>query len=198
VLLILGGALGSALVAYRSGSRVDVLVARHEINPGQQVSAEDFGTARVASDGGLVVPSAALKSFVGSYATTRIPEGALVTNTMFRAGGVLPDGAQLVGVVVPGTQRIAADIKPGDVVRVFYVVGKTGQAASGVNPGDPIVEAARVVSASKGSGGSDLLSLSVLVPDEVAGRLAQFASASQLAVSKLPDDTRPTVDLKTK
>ena len=36
ILLVLAGALGSALVAYRSGSRVDVLVARHDIGPGEQ------------------------------------------------------------------------------------------------------------------------------------------------------------------
>src|SRR5687768_16946461 len=41
VLLILAGALGSALIAYRSGDRVDVLVASDDILPGQKIDADD-------------------------------------------------------------------------------------------------------------------------------------------------------------
>ncbi|GAA0288642.1 SAF domain-containing protein [Kineococcus aurantiacus] len=78
LVLVVGGALGSALVVHRSGDRVDVLVARHDIAPGELLTADDLGTARVAADGAATVPAGALANFVGTYATTRIPADTLV------------------------------------------------------------------------------------------------------------------------
>ncbi|NAZ84512.1 hypothetical protein GTR02_22165, partial [Kineococcus sp. R8] len=73
LLLIVGGALGSALVVHRSGDRVDVLVASRDILPGQRIEAGDLGVARVAADGAAVVPASARQAFVGTYATSRVP-----------------------------------------------------------------------------------------------------------------------------
>src|SRR5690606_32528143 len=77
ILLIMLGALGSALIAFRSGDRVDVLVAAREIPQGTQVTEEDFTIARVANDGGNVVDAASMQAFLGAYSTARIPEGTL-------------------------------------------------------------------------------------------------------------------------
>jgi hypothetical protein len=191
------GALASALIAYRSGDRVDVLVARSDIQPGQRIDAEDLTVARVANDGGAVVDASAKQSYIGSYATTRIPKDTLINRTMFKVNGIIPSGAQLVGVVLPATQRLSQDVSAGDVVRLYYVVGK-GQAQSNEQPGTAIVEAGRVVGTSTSSANSSESSITVLVKDDVAGLVAQYASAGQLAVAKLPDSTDPQVDLLTK
>jgi hypothetical protein len=198
ILLVLLGALGSALVAYRSGSRVDVLVARHDIGPGQKVTAEDISVARVASDGAAVVESARLPSYVGSYATTRIPERSLINATMFRVSGVIPDGAQLVGMVLPATQRIGQSLAAGDVVRVYYVAGKGNERTGDMQPGQTVVQAARVTGAAAAGGGSGQLTVTALIRDQDAGTVAQLASAGQVAVAKLPDSARPPVDLQTR
>lgn len=59
LLLILVGALGSALVAYRSGARVDVLVARTDIPAGAKFDRRDMRIARVSADSANVVEAAA-------------------------------------------------------------------------------------------------------------------------------------------
>ena len=193
LLLVLGGALGSALVAYRSGSRVDVLVARHDIPVGRQIGAADLRVARVAADSANVVDARYLNRFVGSFATGRIPEGTLVNARMFKVGSVIPSGAQLVGMVLDTTRRTTQRPSEGDVVRIYYVSQAGGQPVGDVAPGDTIVRAARVMQVGRGSG-SDGTSVTVLVKDDVAGLLAEFAASGSLAVSVLPEDTRPAVD----
>ncbi len=196
VLLILVGALASALVAFRSGSRVDVLVARQDIQVGQVVTRADFTTARVAADSGLTIDSDAMANFVGTHAASNIPQGTLVNGSMFLAGEVVPKGAQVVGVVVDVTRRTITRPVTGDVVRLIYVSGAGGQPVGNLSPGDTIVEAARVVDTGSGSG-SGSSGLSVLVSDDLAGQLADLASSGSVAVTVLPADTKPAVDLIT-
>src|SRR3954447_23371930 len=75
LLLVVAGALGRALVVYRSGHRVDVLVAAREIKPGQPLSSQDYAVARVASDSGKLIPATDARGFDGSFATVDIPAG---------------------------------------------------------------------------------------------------------------------------
>jgi hypothetical protein len=196
VLLILVGALASALVAFRSGSRVDVMVARQDIAVGQVVSREDFTSARVAADSGLTIDYDAMKNFIGTHAASDIPQGTLVNGSMFLAGEVVPQGSQVVGVVVDVTRRTTTRPASGDVVRLIYVSGAGGQPVGNLSPGDTIVEAARVVDTGSGNG-SGSSGLSVLVSDDVAGQLADLASSGSVAVTVLPADTKPDVDLVT-
>jgi hypothetical protein len=196
VLLILVGALGSALVAFRSGSRVDVLVARQDIPVGQVVTRADFTTARVAADSGLTIDADAMANFVGTHAASDIPQGTLVNGSMFLAGEVVPKGAQVVGVVVDVTRRTTTRPEAGDVVRLIYVSGAGGQPVGNLSPGDTVVEAARVVDTGAGNG-SGSSGLSVLVDDDTAGQVADLASTGSIAVTVLPADTKPAVDLVT-
>lgn len=195
LLLILVGALGSALVAYRSGARVDVLVARTDIPAGTKFDRGDMRVARVSADSAHVVAAAAATAFAGSYATTRIPAGTLINNQMFRVGDVVPSGAQLVGVVLDLTRRTTQRPAEGDVVRVYYV-SQDGNPVGNLAPGDVVVPAARVMQAGRGTS-SDALSLTLLVPDDTAGPLAELAASQSLAVAVLPADTTPVVDIRT-
>ncbi len=194
LLLVLVGALGSALVSYRSGSRVEVLVARSDIAVGQEITARDLTTARVAADGGDTIDADAIKNFIGTHAASSIPQGTLLNGKMFLAGEIVPDGAQVVGVVVDITRRTTSRLSPGDVVQLVYVSGSSGQTTGPVSPGDSIVKAARVVDVGSG-GGSGQLSVSVLVPDRDAGLVADLASGNSLALTLLPADAKPVVDL---
>lgn len=194
LLLVLVGALGSALVAYRSGSRVEVLVARSDIDPGQEITAADLTTARVAADGGETVDADAIGNFIGTRAVSYVPQGTLVNGDMFSGAPVVPKGAQVVGVVVDITRRTTERLSPNDVVQLVYVSGSGDQQGSAASPGDVIVEAARVAKVGSG-GGSGQLSVSVLVPDQDAGLVADLASGNSLALTLLPSDTKPVVDL---
>jgi hypothetical protein len=196
-LLILVGALGSALVAFRSGERVDVLVARHDLEMGQRITREDLGSARVAADGGATIDAAALENFVGSYAAGPVPAGTLLNRLMFvDVSDVVPSGAQRVGLVVDVGRRTTVQPATGDVVQLIYVSGSGGQPVGNLSPGDVVVEAARVTDVGSG-GGSGSTSLSVLLQDSDAGTVADLASANSLAVTVLPSDTEPVVDLVT-
>lgn len=200
LLLVLVGGFGSALLAYRSGQRVDVLMARTDIAAGQQVTADDFTVARVASDSTTLVSSAALANFVGTYALSSVPQGTLINRLMFTRTGAVPAGGALVGVSLDPSRRPATPPKVGDVVRLVFVSGKSNQSASDVAPGDVVVPAARVIAVASGSStgaGSGTTTVTVLVAESTAGTVAQFGSAGQLALVVLPLSAKPSVDLPT-
>ena len=191
LLLVLGGALASALIAYRSGDRVDVLVARQDIELGQQVREADFGIARVAADGAQTITAEAAVNFEGASATTRIPAGTLLNRSMFLANSIVPDGAVVVGVVLTTSQRPAADLRSGDVVRVFAVPREAGD-----NPvGTVLVPAVRVAERVP-AGQGDVLRLSLLVPEESASAIVAAAATNSIAVTRLAANTRPVVDFR--
>ncbi|WP_432564541.1 SAF domain-containing protein [Kineococcus sp. SYSU DK003] len=202
LVLVVGGALGSALVVHRSGDRVDVLVARHDIAPGELVTADDLGTARVAADGAALVPAAALQNFVGTYATGRIPADTLVNRTMFLSGDTVPADAAVVGVVLDAQQRPTDPLAAGDVVRAYLVSADGSGTASGQPVGTVLLEAARVVAAGGSSAGAatgqvtaDSGAVSLLVPTPRAADVVAAAAAGQIALVRLADATTPPVDL---
>ncbi|MEZ0165117.1 SAF domain-containing protein [Kineococcus sp. LSe6-4] len=205
LVLVVAGALASAVVVHRTGERVDVLVARTDIAPGQLVRAEDLRTARVAADGAALVPAGALDAFVGTHATTRIPADTLLNRTMFLAGGTVPAGAAVVGVVVRAEQRPTAPLLAGDVVRAYLVAADGATTVSGQPAGTVLLEAARVVggatpagpvtgpgdvSATSGAG-----DVSLLVPEADAAAVVTAAAAGQVALVRLAGATTPAVDL---
>lgn len=190
VLLILGGALASALVAYRSGGRVDVLVARHDIPIGQAVGPADFGVARVAADGAAVVEAAAAANFTGAAATTRIPAGTLINRTMFARGSVIPATAIVVGVVLSAQQRPAAGLRAGDVVRVYAVP----RDSSGVAAATQLAAAVRIAEVGTAGDNAANVRLSLLVDGQQANGVVAAAAAGQIVVTRLSADTQPAVD----
>ena len=196
LLLVLLGALGSALIAYRSGHRTDVLVAARDIPAGQRITAQDLTVARVASDNASVADATSKGAYVGSYATTTVPKGTLINGRMFRATGVVPDGAQLVGVVVPQSQ-LPKSVAAGSVVGVYFVQGKAQSSNSADNAqssGTNVLKAARVTDVSP-AGGDNGTDLTLLVPSDQASQIVADAANNQLAVTVLPDSTKPSVDL---
>ncbi|WP_337063257.1 SAF domain-containing protein [Kineococcus sp. G2] len=196
LVLVVGGALGSALVVHRSGDRVDVLVARHDIAPGERVDADDLGVARVAADGAAVVPSAALGNFVGTYATGRIPADTLLNRTMFLAGDAVPADAAVVGLVLAPEQRPTEPLRSGDVVRAFLVSADGSGTVTGEPAGTVLLSAARVVAAGADSASSGGDTVSLLVPTAQAAGVVAAASAGQVAVARVADGTAPPVDLE--
>lgn len=195
VLLILVGALASAWLVYRSGNRVDVLVARGDIVAGQQVTADDFSVARVATDDAPVIIASARQNFEGSYAVGSIPEGTLLNASMFLRGDVVPDDGVVVGMVLTPQQRPAQDVRPGDVVRLYLVPPDEAGGTVAGEPGDTVVSAARVVEVGPATSGAQGLSVSVLVTSADSGNVVAAASAGQVAMARLAADTEPTIDL---
>lgn len=192
ILLVMLGALGSALIAYRTGDRVDVLVAARELPQGAQVSREDFTVARVANDGGSVVEEAAVDNFLGAYTTSRIPEGTLVANSMFTKENVLPQGGQLVGVTAAATLRPSLSVQPSDVIALYSVPAEGQEGAESA----VVVESARVVHVAAASANSDTVHLTVLISDGTVAQVVALSARGQLAMTGLPDDVAPVIDLR--
>lgn len=188
LLLVLGGALTSALLAYRSGDRIDVLVAAHDLPVGHQVVSADLRVARVAADGAAYVPSSAEGNFLGTRTRTEVPSGTLVNRTMFLAGAVVPSGASVVGVTLSPTQRPAGGLRTGDVVQVFAVARDRADSGLGVE----LLSAVRVVEV---TGGTSTTGVSLLVPADRGAAVVAAAAAGSVAVVRLAPDTAPLVEL---
>ena len=194
VLLILLGALGSALIAFRSGDRTAVLVAARDIPLGSVITAEDLTTAQVSADSDSVIEDTYEGRFVGTRAIGSIPKGTLVNARMFRAGSIVPAGAALVGVVVDATRRTAEVPAIGDVVRVVYVNNSASSGSTqGYSAGESVVTAARVLDVGA-AGGSDVSNVTLLIKSDMAGKVADLAASGNLALVVLPADTAPVVD----
>jgi hypothetical protein len=194
LLLILLGALGSALLVFRSGDRESVLAASHDIAFGQTMSRSDFKTVRAAADGANLVPARLVDTYVGTRATSTIPEGALLSPRMFSVTTLVPESGEGVGIVLDPTRRPSQVPKTGQVVRVYFVSGNGTSTES--TPDNPvIVNAARVIATGHGAG-AGTTSITVLVRSDLVSDVADLASSGNLAVTVLPDSTKPSVDWK--
>ncbi|MFT4082989.1 MAG: hypothetical protein QM638_10415 [Nocardioides sp.] len=193
LLLILIGALGSALLVFRSGDRESVLVAAGDIPFGHVMKSTDFHTARAATDTGYLIDASRLAEFVGLRSTSAIPEGSLLSPRMFTTT-LIPDGGEAVGIVVDADRRPSDVPTPGQVVRVYYVAGENSSSTE-IPRNRVIVNAARVLSVGAGdSAGTE--SVTVLVSSDVAEDVTNYASSQNLALTILPDDTKPGIDTK--
>lgn len=197
LLLVVAGALGAALVVYRSGQRSDVLVAAHEIKPGQKVTASDFDTARVSADSGSIVHASAESAYIGSYATTDIPAGTLINNQMFQVTKVLPDDGVVVGVTITDGQAPAGSISAGSVVRAYYVP-KTSSSDAQPTAGTVLANAARVVGAHTSQTNNNTQTVSLLVSPDEASQLVSASASGSVALAVLPLGTKPDIDFQKK
>lgn len=196
VLLVLGGALVSGLLVYRSGQRANYLMLATEVRPGQVVRAEDLSVARITGEGPRVIPAEQLASIVGQRATAHVFPGTLATADMFARNLDIPPGALELGVSITADRAPAGGVRVGDVVRIFSVPARG-------NAGRPsvLVEATRVraVSSGGGAGGpagvapSGPTVVSVVIAEQVAPLLATASAQSLVSIALLPSSTRPTV-----
>lgn len=217
LLLVVAGALGSALVVYRSGHRTDVLVASREIKPGQLITADDFTIARVANDGGAVIPATSKATFLGTHALSDIPVGTLLAPKMFLSGPVIPANGVVVGVTVSVTRRPAVTLSQGELVRVYFVAQDAGSGAGGaatataVPPAAPagaapttdafagarvLVDTAKVVETSPGTAQTGDLTVSLLLKPEDAQKVVLADAQGNIAVGRLPVTGTPGLDLQ--
>lgn len=191
VLLILLGALASALLVFRSGERDSVYVAAHEIPLGQVISESDLGTAQAASTDGRLLGTQYKSDIVGKIATTRIPEGTLVNSGMY-AAQVVPKDGQLVGIVLDANRRPNPVPRPGQIVSLIFVTNGNAVEDPPGRAGDALIEGVEVMSVSRGSNGTQTV-ITVLVPRNDAGEVARLAASGNLAMTQMSEDTKPVI-----
>lgn len=179
LLLIVGGALLAGVLAIQMDSRDSVLVARSDIAPGTQITAEMLTEAQVASDSLKTIDASLSSQVVGTYATTTIPANSLVEETSLSNDAPVT-GKRAVVAVGLNPALTPADLRPGDLVEVVRVSGSSGDSAGNAQP----LTTALVLSISR-KGGDDLggtqtASVNLMVPDNVAADVID-ASAGDLA-----------------
>lgn len=197
LLLVLLGALGSALIVYRSSERTEVLMAARTIEQGQVLVREDFRMVEIAwdDDDTQLIGATAIDNFVGASALTHIPANAVLAPQMFTASEMAPDGAAQVGVMVPAPARPSDMFRVNDIVRVYQVAGAT--AVGERDDTEELVSAAKVIAVGEASTTSDLVHVTVLVPEDDAPAVIGASSAGSAALAVLPADAAPVVDWRT-
>jgi hypothetical protein len=190
VLLILGGALASGLIALRSGERSDYLVLRSSVQAGERISAADLAVARIAGTGASAIPATQRGQVIGEYARAQLFKGSLVTPSMLSAHSLVPSDAAVVGLVLSADRRPAGGLARGDIVAVYTVP----RPDEGAGEATTLLGAVEVVEVEDvRSGNTSSLAVSVLVPQDQAQEVTLRSSLNQLAVAKLAPGTRPLV-----
>jgi SAF domain len=179
VLLIVLGAAVAGLLALRIDDRVPVLVARHQINVGQQITQADLAVAEIASSGIAVIHANQSSEVIGLYASARIAPGRLIDAGMLSRSGLLTDGKAAVGVALVPGRYPAGGLTAGDVVQVVRSVEGGGkviadQAVVGTvqTPGNSVF----------GSSTSSNIVATVVVSQADAPDVAAAAAAQQLSL----------------
>jgi hypothetical protein len=191
VLLILGGALASGLIALRSGERSDYLVLRSSVAPGERIGATDLGVARIAGTGASAIPADQRARVIGQFARAHLFTGTLLTPAMLSGQSLIPSNAAVVGLVLSPERRPAGGLSRGDIVAVYTVPppdAGDGQAATLLSAVE-VVEVADV----RTGGSTASLAVSVLVPASEAQAVTLQSTLNQLAVAKLAPGTRPLI-----
>ncbi|MGK2879282.1 MAG: SAF domain-containing protein [Mycobacterium sp.] len=100
----------------------EVLVARHSIERGSVIEADDLARVRLSADPALKpVAGSELDQVVGQRAAVDIAEGGMLTPGSFTTEVVPGEGESVVGVALTPAQAPGLDLQYGDKVRVVAI-----------------------------------------------------------------------------
>jgi hypothetical protein len=195
VILILLGAAGSALIALRTGDRVNyvAITVSGGLPPGHRIVQKDLGSGDLAGATQGLVPWSEVDKILNTYTTTRLYENQFVTMENFTTKPV-PEGGALVGVSLENGRAPSESIEADDIVRVIRVP------AANQDAGVPtVLVGAAVVTASQGkltdskTNANTTQNVTVLVPTEKSTAVAAAAAANTLVLVKLSAGTKPEI-----
>lgn len=156
----------------------EVLVARHNIERGAVIAADDLARVRLSADPALKpVAASQLDQVVGQRAAMDIAEGAMLTPGSFTSEVVPGEGQSVVGVALTSAQAPGGGFQYGDHVRVVVTPAQGGDLPAGA----PLVNDATVVGvhASEETGATVV---DLLVPKTDAAVLATRIATGNVAV----------------
>ena len=120
----------------------EILVARHTIERGAVIEADDLARVRLSADPALKpVPASQYDQVVGQRAAMDIAEGGMLTRGSFSSEVVPGDGQSLVGVALTAAQAPGLELQYGDQVRVVVTPAQGEKLPAGA----PLVNDATVV-----------------------------------------------------
>jgi hypothetical protein len=178
--LVVMGALLAVWVYLSNTDATSAVAARDTVMRGETITAADLMTVQVTPDPALqLVPAGDLEFFVGQRAARDLSAGALLTPDAAAAQVVPGSGESVVGLALTSGLMPGEPLLVGDRVRVVVTPGQAGDPAS-FESADTVFRA-EVVGVT-GSVESPQTVVSVLVPEQDAAQIAQWASAGRAAL----------------
>lgn len=171
------GALLAAWAWSATTNTQEVLAARHTIERGAVIEADDLVRVRLSADPALKPVSATrIEEVVGQRAAFDVAAGAMLTAESF-SQAVVPSGTDsIVGVALTPAQAPGLELTTGDRVRVV-VTPAQGDAAAGV----PQVSEATVAGVHVSDETGQMI-VDLLVPHADAAVVAARAAAGNVAL----------------
>jgi hypothetical protein len=167
----------------QKSDRVEVLSVAEPVPAGEVITERDLGIVELAGlkDG---IPASDADRIVGRTALVGLVEGQILTPSMLTTAPVPAAGERVIGVQLDAT-RAPGGLVPGDKV-VVVAVPPSGDPSTPEELDEPDVLApeATVASAVPVEGAGTRLTL--VVPQEVADRVAAYAAAGRVALVQAP------------
>lgn len=173
--------LGAILAAWAWTSTTDtqeILVARHTIERGSLIDADDLARVHVSVDPALnPVAAASFDRVVGKRAALDIAGGGILTPSSFTSTMVPKSGYSVVGVALAPGQAPGLDLRYGDHVRVVVTPARGEDLPAGAPPFSEATVVGVHVSQTTGKTVVDLL-----VPHAQAPVLAARVATGNIAI----------------
>ena len=178
IVAICVGALIAGWAWTATTSTHEVLVARHSIERGAVIEADDLARVRISADPALKpLPASEFDSIVGQRAALDIAAGGLLTPEATTAAVVPASGMSVVGVALTPAQAPGLSLQTGDRVRVVATPAEGEVPATGT----PQFSEAEVVGVHADSETGALV-VDLLVPHAEATGLAARIATGNLAL----------------
>lgn len=188
VLLIVGSGLVFMLLLVNAGDREPVLAVARQVPAGQVIEAGDLRIVRVGADPGVTTISEARRAeVIGQTAAVDLLPGTLLVDEHLGEPVALERGEAIVGLDLVGGERAVPDLKEGDEVLVV-LTASPGMAATdeeGTVLGE-VLTRGRVSTVTDATDTTDRVMASVIVPDDVADRVAGANSLDRIALVLVP------------
>ncbi|MEV4559054.1 hypothetical protein AB0K51_18980 [Kitasatospora sp. NPDC049285] len=189
-LLILAGGLGATVLVQKAGEKVSAVKITERVAPGQHIPETAIEEIQVAADTPVNFVRWDQRQQLGQlFTASEVAKGTLLTGDMLtQKTGVSTDQA-VVGLALKAGQ-FPPGLRDGDKVRVMWVGRDAAKLPTGTataTPGTP-GPGAELASGTvrqvfkNDSAASTSLSLSVLVPTDKSGAIAQASSAGEVAL----------------
>ncbi|WP_234380388.1 hypothetical protein [Streptomyces sp. CMB-StM0423] len=196
VLLILAGALGTAVLVLRAGNQVAAVQISDRVPAGEGISDDDIEQVMVPEDSDIPYIRWDLRGDLDKfYATTDLVPGSVLVSEMIQKGKGLEEGQTVVGVTMESGQ-MPGGLVDGARVDAYFVGdspsssgssedGSTGSTGT-VTTGDVLAEGVKVQSIVKGDEGtvtSGTMTVNLLVDKTQAGPLVAAASEKEVGLT---------------
>ncbi|GGO85087.1 hypothetical protein GCM10011584_04190 [Nocardioides phosphati] len=172
------GALLAGWAWTATTSTQEVLVARHNIERGSVIAADDLARVQLSADPALrPVAASQFDQVVGQRAAMDIAEGGMLTPGTFTSEVVPGQGQSVVGVALTPAQAPGLDLRYGDAVRVVVTPAKGAELPAGT----PLINDATVVGVHASDTTGETV-VDLLVPSPDAAVLATRIATGDVAL----------------